>query len=203
MDRLCDRMPSLSPSYLRHARHDAQCCAHAEQQYRDGRQERGLALFDQEREDGWAEGAQDGTLGNLFPVIGYYREASEFLACHRSIARCVGDRRSAGNAPSNLACNSCRNYQQGVAYTGEALTILRSLGDRRAAGNPLAICGVPAQRWAVLGAPPSRPWLVTGTSANVRRRQSLAGIWGCATNRRATFAGLWRASRSMSTLLTR
>ena len=42
-------MPSRRSSDLRHARHYVQRCAHAEQQYPDGKQESGLALFDHER----------------------------------------------------------------------------------------------------------------------------------------------------------
>src|SRR4051812_16863536 len=42
-------MPSFRSAKLRHAHHYVQVAAHAEQTYRDGRQEAGLAHFDGER----------------------------------------------------------------------------------------------------------------------------------------------------------
>ncbi|MEI8305687.1 MAG: hypothetical protein WCF99_01360 [Chloroflexales bacterium] len=42
-------MPALRAAHFSHARYYAQLCAQAEQQYRDGQQEEGLTLFDQER----------------------------------------------------------------------------------------------------------------------------------------------------------
>ncbi len=156
-------MPSLRTSHLRHARYYARRCAHAEQQYRDGQQEHGLALFDQERAQidlAWSRLVSQAHTSDpeiLALILAYadatasigeiryrlHEERIPRLEAQLAAARQLNHQWAEGQALGNLALALAYagRYAQAIDYYLQRIELARAIGDRRGEGVALANLG--------------------------------------------------------------
>ena len=101
------------------------------------------------------EGKAYCNLGNLYHIIGAYKQAEMFHRDHLSIAKELGDRIGEGNAYGNLGIvyNSLADFEQAIACHEKHLRVAKEMEDRTGEGRvyccPSPGSDVPSRLWSV------------------------------------------------------